>query len=285
MPPVKLKKIGESGIIAIDNGGHETKILSESMESPVVIPSEKTVGFERLKLGSGIGRNDFHVKWNDEWFFCGGLVRQNKKVKITGHEMTKDDDFFILSILLAIFLHGYKNNQVVTSCPISEYNQETEEILKEKLLGEHTLTVNGETKTFDIDDVLLGAETASAFWLNQPHQLVRWIDIGSRTVGYATTMVEDNEAHFIETESGTIDQMGLEATVIDNPKSYARSIAAELNKVWKRNDEMYIIGGGGEDEEIVTAFQNLYPNLRVHERPQLAQVKGLLEFGKQVFNG
>jgi plasmid segregation protein ParM len=235
-------------------------------------------------MNSSFGTNDFHVKWNEDYYFCGGLIRQNLKGIMEGHDVTKDDDFFILSILLSTFLYGYEESYITSSVPIKEYNEESKQAIIEKLKGTHTLIVNGLEREFIIKEAEIYPETASAFWVNQPRKKTRWIDIGSRTVGYATTDVDDEDnVHFIENESGTIDKMGLEAHQVTNHKAYARIISSTLNKIWGRNDDIKLIGGGGLDAEMVNAFKSIYPNLSLHDDPQHAQARGLLELADMIY--
>jgi hypothetical protein len=101
------------------------------------------------------------------------------------------------------------------SVPIGMHSQKEKEGRIERLKGEHTIVVNGKSRTFSVMDVKVAPETAVAFWVKEPQGKTRFIDLGSRTIGYATTVLEDGMTRFIDTESGTIDGKGLEALGAD----------------------------------------------------------------------
>jgi Actin like proteins N terminal domain len=273
------------GIIAVDNGGYNTKILSESMTRPVAISSRKAYGHNRFKFQTAYPEGTYKIYWEGKWYFMGMLLLESRN-QLTGYTHTKSTDYFILSILQAIALYGFDINKVVTSTPISRYSEEEIETITNRLIGTHELEINGKNYSFEIEDVIVAPETSTAFFALMPEGKVRWLDLGSRTVGYATTVNENGFFMPIEMESGTIEKEGLDIrTDITDFSEYVENLSAELNRVWDAEDYIIAFGGGAEIPELVDELKSRYPNLHVAEEPLFLLVKGMFELGIQTFNG
>lgn len=278
-------RVKQSGIIAIDNGGEYTKVLTDSFKTPKVITSTKSFGSDG-HFSRNIKEGDFDVVYDGQRYFFGSLVRHAPDDLITGLGQTKDHIFFIISTLLAIHQYGYDINYVSLSTPLKEYLEEDNEQLEQKLVGTHTLEVNGETKTFEIMAIEVAPEALVAFYNQKPTGKVRWIDFGSRTVNTGTTYFEEGweDPDFFEDEQGTIIDKGLSLEKGVNYNKYVLTVQNYLGKKkWKNDDRIKIIGGGGEIQELVDAFTSLYPNAEVITDPQIEQVKGLYEFAKAIY--
>jgi hypothetical protein len=274
-----------TGIIAIDNGGYNTKILSETMRHPVSISSRKAYGHNRFKFQTTYPEGTYKIFWEGKWYFMGMLMLESRN-QLTGYTHTKATDYFILSILQAIALYGYDVNKVVTSTPISRYSEDEIEAITNRLLGKHELEINGKEYSFEIVDVIVAPETSTAFFALMPEGKVRWLDLGSRTVGFATTINENGFFMPIELESGTIEKEGLDIrNDITDFSEYVENLSMELNRVWDTEDYIIAFGGGAEIPELVRELKMHYPNLHVAEEPLFLQVRGMLELGIQTFNG
>ena len=164
-------------------------------------------------------------------------------------------------------------------------HNETEKMNRiQRLLGEHTITVNGVKKTFTIMDVKVAPETAVAFWIKEPQGKTRFIDLGSRTIGYATTIYEDDVVRFIDTESGTFKGKGLEALNEDyDQKALADYVCGRLMSMWNKNDTVYLLGGGALDEELVKNIQNYFSKAEVMDKPQIANALGMYLLGRVAY--
>lgn len=285
-PVVAIQEQSEEatvGVIAIDNGGQNTKLLSEVMESPLAF-------FSRLGFGSDLGvfstnnmKDDgetHSIVYQGEYYFTGLLLHQAEG-ELNGFVDNKDDDFFILNILRAVALYGFDINYVATCVPISQFKKFDDEIMR-KLVGKHTIEINNMVYEFEIVEVKVFMETISGAAYSYPEGKTRWLDLGSRTVGYATTVVEDGVVQPIKKESGTIEKEGLNIKRVTSWKAYVNNIAKELRK-WDREDNVVAFGGGALIEPLVAELQKYFPNLEVAEDPLFLQVKGLLEMGMQYF--
>lgn len=282
-----------SGIIAIDNGGYNTKVLSGNLSEPIVISSKKAFGHNNLSLGASYPEGTYKVLWNDEYYFFGSLLHESTSF-MNGFVNTKSKDYFILSALHAIALWGYDINYVVTSVPIARYTLEETEKITQRLLGKHSLVINDVEHVFTVKDVLVAPETSSAFFAETPDGYTRWLDLGSRTIGYATINADlESDSWFpIERESGTIEKEGLditriaeEAKTVRDFERYVESFSTELNRSWKDDDVVIVFGGGALIPKLVEAVQNIYVNAVVPNEPHLLQVRGLYNLATLHFGG
>ncbi|MDH6674413.1 plasmid segregation protein ParM [Paenibacillus sp. LBL] len=275
------------GIVAIDNGGKFSKV--KTANGNFTFHSDKCYGF-KMKIGQDFMTDkDFSIVWhdkNDEHYYAGHLpIRETNAIPLEGYVNTKTDEYFVLSVLIACHQYGYEENYVITSVPIDDHNDDKEiSEIKKLLNGKHNLTINGERKTFTIVETAVAAEAFNAFWVNEPAGKVRWLDLGSRTVNFATTYYnpETEEFYSIDSESGTI-QLGLQKHEIEDPRQYAHAIKGKLSqRGWKTEDHVNLIGGGAMDAEIVSAIMTHFPNSTVVENAQEIQVNGMYTWASEV---
>jgi plasmid segregation protein ParM len=272
----------QSGVIAIDDGGNTTGIVTKN--GLEMFPSVKGLHGNRT-ITNITGKYDFIVDYKGEKYVMGDLAKWDCEYPMQMHSKTKCHEFFDLSVLVAIHQFGYSQNYLITSVPISMHNEDEKQNRIERLKGEHTITVNGKTKTFYIEDVKVAPETAVAFWLKEPQGKTRYIDLGSRTIGYATTVCDNGATRFIDTESGTFMGMGIEALGEKyNQKGLADYICGRLNRQWSENDDVFLLGGGALDEELVTHIRRYFPKSSVLENPQMANAKGMYVLGRVAYN-
>lgn len=271
------------GIIAIDDGGNSTCVATR--DGLECFPSIKGYYGER-NLTSANGKYDFIVEYRNEKYVMGTLAQYDCAMPIQMHTDTKQHDFFDLSVLVAVHQYGYLSNDVIVSVPIRMHNEKEKEGRLSRLLGSHTITVKDVKKTFSINDVKVAPESAVAYWVNEPKGKNRFLDIGSRTIGYATTINIDGTTRFIDTESDTIFGKGLEALNNNyNPKGLADFICGRLSRIWNNTDKVYLLGGGAMDEELVINIGRYFPNLEVMNNPKMANAIGMYNLGRVAFNG
>lgn len=266
-----------AGVISIDDGGSTTGVVTKNHKE--MFSSVKGVFGER-NLTEATGKHDYIVEYKDEKYVMGTLAKYDCSLPLEMHTKSKLNLFFDLSILVAIHQFGYLSNYLVTSVPIRMHN-EVEKIGRiNRLKRSHTLKVNGITKTFAITEVSVAPETAVAFWIYQPKGKTRYIDLGSRTIGYATTINEDGENRFIDTESGTYFGKGLEALNESyDPKGLADYICGRLISIWNRNDIVYLLGGGALDAELVKYIREYFPKAKVMDNPQMTNADAMYQLG------
>lgn len=270
-----------TGVIAIDDGGHSTCVVTRDRKENFY--SVKGLYGERT-LTSSFGKHDFIVEYMGEKYVAGSLAKYDCAMPLEMHTQTKQHLFYDLSILIAIHQYGYLSNFVVTSVPIEMHTPEEKEGRIERLKKSHRITVNGVTKTFAIADIRVAPETASAYWIDEPKGKTRWLDLGSRTIGYATTINENDINRFIDTESGTFFGKGLEALSKKyDPKGLADFLCGRLIKNWYTDDKVYLLGGGSLDKNLVQYIKTYFPNAEVMDNPQMSNAIGMYRLGKYAY--
>ena len=272
-----------SGVISIDDGGSSTCVVTkETME---MFPSVKGLYGNRT-LTDISGKHDYIVDYKGEKYVMGTLAKYDCKYPLQMHTDSKQHLFFDLSVLVAIHQFGYSSNFLVTSVPISMHKEDEKFGRISRLVGEHTISVNGYRKTFSVMEAKVAPETAVAFWINEPKGRARFIDLGSRTIGYSTTLNdEDGITRFIDSESGTFRGKGLEALSDDyDQKSLADYICGRLMSNWKSDDPVYLLGGGALDQKLVKYIADYFPDCVVLDNPKMANAVGMYLLGKLAFN-
>lgn len=271
-----------SGVIAIDDGGNSTCIVTKNSNES--FPSVKG-HYGNRTLTDVLGKYDYMVEYKGEKYAMGTLAKYDCKYPLQMHTESKQHIFFDLSILVAIHQFGYSNNYLVTSVPISKHNQEEKNGRIKRLIGEHTITVNNQPKRFVIMDAKVAPETAVAFWINEPEGKHRFIDLGSRTIGYATTLNEDGITRFIDSESGTIDGKGIEALGSDySQKALADFICGRLMSMWSPNDSIHLLGGGANDSGLVSYIKEYFPKSSPMKCPHMANALGMYLLGRVAYD-
>ncbi|MFQ3543614.1 ParM/StbA family protein [Halobacillus rhizosphaerae] len=271
-----------SGVISIDDGGSSTCVITRTQQES--FPSVKGL-YGKRTLTETNGKYDFIVEYKGEKYVMGTLAKYDCLYPLQMHTDSKQNLFFDLSILVSIHQYGYLNNYIVTSVPIAMHNDEEKQGRIERLIGEHVITVNGKTKKFNIIDVKVAPETAVAFWIEERNGKNRFIDLGSRTIGYATTVHEEGVTRFIDSESGTFKGKGLEA-LDDNydQNSLADYICGRLLSKWSQEDDVYLLGGGALDDSLVSKICRYFPNTVVLNNPKMANALGMYYLGCVVYD-
>jgi hypothetical protein len=271
-----------NGLVSVDNGGSSTCIITKNYQES--FPSVKGLYGIRT-LTDSHGKFDYVVEYKGEKYVAGTLAKYDCKYPLQMHTDSKHNLFFDLSILIAIHQFGYDTNYLVTCVPISMHNEQEKFGIIERLIGNHTITVNGFKKSFQIADVKVAPETAVCFWISEPKGMNRFIDLGSRTIGYATTVYEDEETRFIDSESGSFKGKGLEA--LDDSydqKALADYICGRLMSIWKPNDNISLLGGGAMDEELVLQIKKYFPLATVLGNPKMSNALGMYLLGRVVYD-
>ncbi len=271
-----------SGVIAIDNGGSSTCVVTKNTKE--CFPSVKGLYGNRT-LTDINGKYDYIVEYEGKKYVMGTLAKYDCPYPLQMHTDTKQHLFFDLSALVAIHQFGFSANYVILSVPITMHNDEEKYGIIERLLGKHSITVNGHKKTFTIMDIKVAPETAVAFWIEEPQGKNRFIDLGSRTVGYATTLYEDGVNRFIDSESGTFKGKGLEALNDSySQEALADYICGRLMSIWNERDNVYLLGGGALDELLVENIKKYFPKSIVMNNPKMANAIGMYLLGRIAYN-
>lgn len=274
-----IKQKITSGVIAVDNGGYNTKVFAEGMDAPISFSSKKAYGHDN-KL-TVYDEKSMKIEWNDEIYFTGILMLDSRS-HLTGYTDSKATDYFILNTLLAVALYGFEDNLLITTVPYSRYNDEEIEAITGRLQGEHTLIINDQEYNFEISEVEIGSEAMLACHAVETEGLVRWLDLGSRTVGYASSFF-DETYHPLTSMTGTIEGEGLDIRNIPKTKEefkrYVGHFIPELIRMnWDYNDSIIAFGGGALHDELIEVLQEKFPNLKVADDPLHLQVLGMYTF-------
>jgi plasmid segregation protein ParM len=229
------------------------------------------------------GSHDYIVEFKAKKYMAGTLAQTESRFPMQMHTRSKQHLFYDLSIMIAIHQFGYDKNYLITSVPISMHQEGEKEGIRKRLVGEWSLVINGIERKFTIEDVKVAPETVSAFWINEREGKTRFLDIGSRTVGYGTTIKEGSIMKYIDSESGTFMGKGLEATETTNFEEFADYLAGKLLALWDDKDKVYLLGGGAKNMIIVHQFKKYFKNAEVMENPQIANAKGMYLLGRNVY--
>lgn len=271
-----------NGVIAIDNGGSSTCVVTKRTQES--FPSVKGLYGSRT-LTNISGKYDYIVDYKDEKYVMGTLAKYDCPYPLQMHTDTKQHLFFDLSVLVAIHQFGYSVNHLVVSVPISMHSDEEKYGVIKRLIGKHTITVNNHQKSFTIMDVKVAPETAVAFWVREPQGRNRFIDLGSRTIGYATTLYEDGVNRFIDSESGTFKGKGLEALSDSyNQKALSDYICGRLMSIWNPNDNVFLLGGGALDSKLVEGIKSYFPKAVVMDNPKMVNSVGMYLLGRLAYD-
>src|SRR5690606_30002572 len=127
-------------------------------------------------------KHSFIVQYQGQTYSMSNHAKYDCPLPLNAFTDTKQNDFFTLSVLVAIHQYGYLSNYAVISVPINTMTEDERTGLESILKKTHTITVNNEKKTFSITDLKIVPECASAFWINKPNDKSNYIDIGSRTI-------------------------------------------------------------------------------------------------------
>ncbi len=226
-------------IVGIDAGNYEVKVISKKGADR--FPSD--IGeYRERKLEQKFSENDMVVEYNGKKYFAGTLAKYESEFsgRIMGGSKAHND--CKLRVLIALHRVGVgENYKIIVGQPIEFHTKEEKEAIKRRLLGTHTIKVNGVSRTFQIEKVEVAAEGGSAFWAAPQDGLVRIVDVGSGTVNCATL----RDKRYIDRDSFSL-MLGSESTKVRNIEALARTIAAQASKKWGKNDTVKIIGGISE---------------------------------------
>ncbi|MED5040757.1 ParM/StbA family protein [Geobacillus stearothermophilus] len=205
----------------------------------------------------------------------GGSIMGDSKA----HEDAK------MRVLLA--LHRYSNSttyEIVVGQPISRHTPEEKTAIKKMLVGTHTLTVNGVTKTFTIARCEVAAEGAAAILSNPAPGLLRVIDVGSATVNCATLL----DMRYVNRDSETLP-FGFNTIRNRDFHELARGIYAHVSKRWKKQNEVFLAGGVAG--QLLEPIREYFPKAQLlqpihnnqHHSPIYANAVGFYTVGRKLY--
>jgi len=268
-------------IVGVDGGNNEVKVAgSLGLDKFCAAIGE----YQERNLENNHG-DGMVWEYNGRKGFAGtlALIESDFGGSIMGE--TKAHEDAKIRILLA--LHRYSNSnvyEIVVGQPISRHTREEKQKIKRMLMGRHTLTVNGVTKTFTISKCEVAAEGASALLSTPMNGLNRIIDVGSATVNCATLL----DMKYVNRDSETLP-FGFNTIRNKNFSELARGIYSHMSKRWKKDDDVFLVGGIAEHllEPIRTYFpyaKVLHPMLNdKHYPPIYANCIGFFNIGRALY--
>jgi hypothetical protein len=274
----------DKGLVVVDNGGQYTKVKTKDVLD--VFPSSKGVLSNQLNLTRSLGKHDYIVEFEGRKYACSDFSDE-ADYQLKMFTTSKQHTFFDLSILIACHQYGYDENYVVTCVPVHNFNQDEVMGIKQRLIGEKEIVVNGLRKVVKIKDVVVSAEGTCGFFIHPFKGKVRWVDIGSRTINYITTINKEGKSYFLNKESGTFEKAGFDAKNIqstNDAENLAEYIAGTLLSMWNENDVVVLLGGGANSIGFYSKFKQFFKNTSVINNPQTSNVEGMYLFGKKVFS-
>lgn len=189
--------------------------------------------------------------------FAGTLAKYESEFTESMKGLTKANDDAKLRILLSI--HRYSNGnefKIVVGQPIKKYNDTEKRKIKNMMIGDHTLTVNRETKSFTISRCEVTAEGAGVGLLQPRPGTTRIIDIGSGTVNFGSV----RDMRFIDKDSFTED-FGLNTITNKDYAAMARRIGVRALNKWDRDDYVRLVGGGAAI--LHDPLKEFFPNVEI----------------------
>lgn len=268
-------------LLAIDSGNWNVKVAWEN-------------GFDMFDscLGEGRKRNleskytdEMIVKYAGQYMFAGMLAEYESNFPRRSFGLSKAHDDMKIRTLIAAHRFGKGNIfDLIVGQPIKKHDDESKEMIKDLLLGDHEIEVNGVKKKFTINSVNVGAEGASVYWTLDSHEpAIRIVDIGSGTINIATI----RDGFFIDKESTTLPFGTNKAE--DDIYSLAHAVNSALTSICDTRDKLYICGGiagyvfpliNQQYPNSQTVTPKHFSNGKVDELPpQFANVIGLYNLG------
>lgn len=254
--------------LGIDAGNYRVKVAG-----PYGVDSYRSAicpWFQR-NIGDAYGSDDMEFEIDGRRGYAGTIaIYENTYDDIKGmFGDSKAHDDAKVRVLLAIYRYLAKyapenhTVKIVVGQPIRTHTASERESIIEMLVGEHEITVNGETRAFKIAEVGVAPEGSAAFWSAVKDGQVRIIDAGSGTVNCATL----NDKRNVERASGTFN-FGLETVGEAEIADTARAIVQATTQLkWRKTDAVYICGGAASQllpyiAQHFTGAKLLSPTLR-----------------------
>ncbi|MFL0584740.1 ParM/StbA family protein [Solibacillus silvestris] len=249
-------------ILGIDAGNHMAKVMGAFGTDK--FRTNICDWFER-DVEETFGPDDMEFEINGRKGYAGTIALYEDEFgngsmygDTKAHEDTK------IRVLLAInrYLDMYCSNvgrvSVVVGQPIKRHKESEKNKIKEMLIGQHTIKVNGKTRSFYIENIGIAPEGSAAYWSRPQEGLIRIIDAGSGTVNAATIM--DNR--HVNTASDTFN---FGAETVNNKNDYSslsRGIIRNTTKLkWNKSDKVLICGGISKG--IAPYIIEHYPNAEI----------------------
>lgn len=264
-------------IVAIDTGRDTIKPLNTKQFRSVVGDWQK-----RNLSNDG----NYEVEINNEKYFVGDLALDES---VACREMATESKIHIETKILFLTALGLTATEedplIITGVPIKQFTIETKEKLEKLLCGNYIIRINNSTsKRVRVNSITIAPEGGASFWyaLSKNPLLAngkkRIVDIGSRTINYATV----NGKKYNNRDSDTL-QYGCLKLKDDRItlEQFAHKIVADLSKAWLEYDpenDLILLTGGGSIL-LGDILKKHFKNCEIIEDPIFSNVQGYYRMG------
>lgn len=279
---IQAKKLG------IDAGNHELKIAGES---GVVGISAILGEFRERNLEESFSDSDIIFHYKDRKGFAGKLAEMESEFAGSLFGTTKAHEDTLIRVLLAIASYGGSGHHydIVVGQPIEQHKKEEKQLIKDMLIGEHEIEINGQLIEIFIDRCEVAAEGGVAFWSAPRKGRVRILDFGSGTVNGATLV----DGKYIDRDSFTTE-FGLSTIKSLDRQAFVRAVYIETQKKrWQKSDPVFVIGGASDEmlpfvQHHFDIAELMKPQIRVdgditNPHPKFANAIGMYNVAKGLF--
>lgn len=254
-------------VVGVDAGNNAVKLYGSRGE--MKFPSDLGE-YRELKLSNTLGKDDMVFEYLGKKGFAGTLAQRESEFGGSLMGSSKAHNDMLIRVLLG--LHRYTDEReatfnIIVGQPIKNHTEANKNKMKEMLIGVHDFTINDVRKTITIERAEIAAEGASAYWSSPKKGRVRLIDAGSGTVNIATIQ----DGLYVDKESDTLE-FGLNTVISNDIDAFARRVAIACLKKWKRNDEVYLVGGNANG--LLIPFMYHFPNCQTL-KPQVNENGGV----------
>lgn len=280
-------------VIAVDGGNYETKVIhSRGYESFI-----SSIGEWRQRRGNESHSDqdmEFEIvnKYDHIKGFAGPLANVESDYSGSVFGITKNHPDANTRILLAVHRNIIGNEVcLVVGQPYKSHVENEKSDIINALVGDHTVTINGVKKNFNIRDVKVGIEGAMAFISNPVEEACNVIDVGSGTVNcihFLNKKIVDRKCDTLPFGSET------SKSTVTNYEAMASGIFKSMSGVWNKSETTLLCGGSAKS--ILHFLRKYYPHIeemkpmvdlggiRVPIPSKYANAIGMYNLGMKVFD-
>lgn len=157
-----------------------------------------------------------------------------------------NDETVVLALTMLFLLGAHGETHITTGLPIDDYHKDAT-ALKGRLVGNHTIEVNGYRKDINIVTCGMFVEGAAHVKVSKydGEGLLRVLDPGAKTTNFSTFY----DGIYVPEQSGTLSY-GWETHLKgeEDPDTFANMIVSDLGQYgWEEKDPIEVIGGRPHD--------------------------------------
>lgn len=259
-------------ILGVDGGSFEGKVVGPH---GAISFKSNVAPMPTIKVSEIHGDDDMVFEIDGKKGLAGTIAKNESRFGSSNmYGTTKAHDDTKKRVLLGIFryLNKYKiddvdNISIVTGQPIEGHDNEAKQIIKDMLIDDHKVVVNGKERILRIKEVGVAPEGTGGFWgSSQEHATCNLLDFGSGTVN----AVHFSEFRHINVRSDTFNY-GTETKNMTLEDVAYGAIRESTELGWKKDSIVLVCGGSAG--KIITHISQHYENAQILI-PTLVMEKG-----------